>query len=89
MEKYIQLVEEFDTEPKDEEILGSYLQVEAAEGVNVTRAVPRNPPVQKKKKKSDVHQTKDIRKFFNRDQNGRTEENSNQTKKTNKRKAKS
>ena len=89
MEKYIQLVEEFDTEPKDEEILGSYLQVEAAEGVNVTRAVPRNPPVQKKKKKSDVQQTKDIRKFFNRDQNGRTEENSNQTKKTNKRKAKS
>ena len=53
MEKYIQLVQEFYTEPKDGEILGSYLQVEAAaEGVNVTRAVPRNPPVQKKKKKS-------------------------------------
>ena len=83
MEKYIQLVQEFYTEPKDEEILGSYLQVEAAEGINVTRAVPRNPPVQKKKKKSDVQQTKAIRKFFNRDQNGRTEENSNQTKKTN------
>ena len=68
--------------------MGSYLQVEAAEGVNVTRAVPRNPPVQKKKKRSDEQQTKDIQKFFNRDQNGRTEENSNQTtKKTNKRKA--
>ena len=51
MEKCIQLVEEFDTEPKDEEILGSYLQVEAAKGVNVTRAVPRNPPVQKKRPK--------------------------------------
>ena len=35
-----------------------------------------------------MQQTKDIRKFFNRDQNGRTEENRNQTtKKTNKRKA--
>ena len=45
MEKYIQLVQEFYTEPKDEKILGSYLQVEAAEGVNVTRAVPRNPQV--------------------------------------------
>ena len=88
MEKYIQLLQEFYTEPKDEEILGSYVQVEAAEGVNVTLAVPRNPPVQKKKKKSDVQQKKDIQKFFNRDQNGRTEENSNQTtKKTNKRKA--
>ena len=88
MEKYIQLVQEFYTEPKDEEILGSYLQVEVAEGDKVTRAVPRNLPVQKKKKKSNVQQTKDIRKFFNRDQNGRTEENSNQTtKKTNKRKA--
>ena len=50
MEKYIQLVQEFYTEPKDEDILGSYLHVEAAEGVSVTRAVPRNPPVQKKKK---------------------------------------
>ena len=64
MEKYIQFVQEFYTEPKDEDILGSYLQVEAAEGVNVTRAVPRNPPVQKRKKKSDVQQTKDIRKFL-------------------------
>ena len=62
----ISRVTKFYTEPKDEEILDSYLQVEAAESVNVTQAVPRNPPVQKKKKKSDVQQTKDIRKLFNR-----------------------
>ena len=84
MEKYIQLVQRFYTEPKDEEILGSYLQVEAAE---IVVAAPRNLPVQKKKKQLDVPRTKDIRKFFNNEQNGRPGEGNNQAKKTtNKRK---
>ena len=64
MEKYIQLVQEFYPAPKDEGILGSYLKVEAAEGVNVTRAVPRNPPVQKKVEKVRCATNKGHSKVF-------------------------
>ena len=60
MEKYNQLVQKLYTEPKDEHILGSFLQIETTDDV---AKVPR--AVSKPKNKSEV-QTKDIRNFFER-----------------------
>ena len=64
LEKYLQLVEELYIEPKNEEILGSFLHVALEE--------PAPPPAKKKTKKSrkssasnDNHpEQKDIRSFF-------------------------
>ena len=74
MEKYIQLVKELYTEPKDEEILCSYLHAEAT-GVDLPIPLPRNVPVPKRRKKSSDVQTKDIRNFFNRNQTQRSNQN--------------
>ena len=69
MEKYRQLVQELYTEPKDEEILGSFLHAEAS-GNDLTIAASSITPVPKIKKKPEV-QMKDIRKLFNRNQTQR------------------
>ena len=65
MEKYIQLVKELYTEPKDEEILGFYLHAEAT-GVDLPIPLPINEPVPKRRKKSPDVQMKGIRSFLNR-----------------------
>ena len=74
IEKYIQLVKELYTEPKDEEIISSYLHVEAT-GVDWPIPLPRNAPVPKTRKKSSDVQMKDIRNFFNRNQTQRSNQN--------------
>ena len=72
MEKYIQLVQELYTEPKDEEILGSFLQVETGGANNDVARVTRSESEPKKKKRQSEVQTKDIRNFFDRNNNQRT-----------------
>lgn len=66
MEKYIKLVQELYTEPKDEDILGSFLQLET--GNNAVARIPRaeSESEPKKKKSKPEVQTKDIRSFFDR-----------------------
>ena len=56
-------MKELYTEPKDEEILGSYLHAEAT-GVDLPIPLPRNAPVPKRRKNSSDVQMKDIRKSF-------------------------
>ena len=63
MEEYIQLVKELYTEPKIEEILGSYFYAETT-GVDLPIPLPRNAPVPKRRKKSSDVQMKDIRNFL-------------------------
>ena len=59
MEKYKQLVQELYTEPKDEEIIGSFLETVEAEAT--TDRVNKEKP----KKKTDVNvKPKDIRAFL-------------------------
>ena len=55
MEKYAQLVKELYTEPKNEEILGSFLQAETTEDASINVA-PRNVRAPKKKKRSKSKQ---------------------------------
>ena len=69
MEKYRQLVQELYTEPKDEEILGSFLHAES-NGNDLTIAASNITPVPKIKKMPEV-QMKDIRRFFNRNKTQR------------------
>ena len=52
------------TEPKDEDILGSFLQVETT-GTDDVGKVPRAVPEPKKRKNKSEVQTKDIRIFLN------------------------
>ena len=65
MEKYIQLVQKLYTEPKDEDILGSFLQVETTSTDDVAKVRRAVSEPKKRKNKSEV-QTKDIRNFFER-----------------------
>ena len=65
MEKYIQLAQELYTEPKDEDILGSFWQVETT-GTDDVAKVPRAVYETKKRKNKSEVQTKDIRIFFER-----------------------
>ena len=65
MEKYIQLVQKLYTEPKDEDILGSFLLVETT-GTDDVAKVPRALSEPKERKKKSEVQTKDIRNFFER-----------------------
>ena len=65
MEKYIQLVQKLYMEPKDEDILGSFLQVETT-GTDDVAKVPRAVSEPKKRKNKSEVQTKDIRNFFER-----------------------
>ena len=65
MEKYIQLVQKLYTEPKDEDILGSFLQVETTDTDDVAK-IPRAVSEPKKRKNKSEVQTKDIRNFFER-----------------------
>ena len=74
MEKYIQLVQELYTEPKDEDILGSFLQADAT-GINAVVRVPRDVPEPKKKKNKSEVQTKDIQNFFDGNNNQRAHAN--------------
>ena len=69
MEKYRQLVQELYTDPKDEELFGSFLHAEA-NGNALTIAASSIAPVPKILKKPEV-QMQDIRKFFNRNQTQR------------------
>ena len=62
IEKYRQLVQELYTEPKDKEILGSFLLAEA-NGNDLTIAALSIAPVPKIKKKPEV-QMKDIQSFL-------------------------
>ena len=64
MEKYIHLlVQKMYTEPKDEDMLGSFLQVETT-GTDDVAKVPRAVSEPKKRKNKSEVQTKDIRNFF-------------------------
>ena len=74
MERHIQLVKELYTEPKNEEILGSYLHAEAT-GVDLPIPLPRNSPLSKRRKRSSDVQMKDIRNFLNRNQTQRSNQN--------------
>ena len=65
MEKHIQLVQKLYTEPKDEDILGSLLQVETTGTDDVAKVLRAVSEPKKRKNKSGV-QTKDIRNFFER-----------------------
>ena len=57
MEKYIQLVQKLYTEPNDEDILGSFVQVETT-GTDEVAKVPRAVSEPKKRKnKSEVKTT--------------------------------
>ena len=56
-------MKELYTEPKDEEILGSYLHAEAT-GVDLPIPLPRNSPVPKRRKKLSDVKMKDLRNFL-------------------------
>ena len=58
MEKYKQLVAELYLEPKDEEVLGSYLERENQGDIE------KAPPTQNKEKERKESGVKDIRTFF-------------------------
>ena len=79
MEKYIQVVKELYTEPKDEKILGSYLHAEAS-GVDLPIPLLRNAPVRKRRKKLSDVQMKDIRNFLNRNQTQTSNQNHSSSK---------
>ena len=61
--KHIQLVQKLYTEPNNEDILGSFLQVETT-GTDDVAKVPRAVSEPKKRKNKFEVQTKDIRNFF-------------------------
>ena len=63
MEKYIVLVLKLYVEPKDEDILGSFFQVETT-GTDDVAKVPRAAAETKNRKNKSEVQTKDIRNFF-------------------------
>ena len=64
MEKYKQLVQQLYIEPKNEEILGSFLQAnETIDGVE-TQPVPKKAKVKRKQTDKTVNRQKDIRHFF-------------------------
>ena len=65
MEKYIQLVQKLYTEPKDEDTLSSFLQVETTGTDDVAKVLTAVSEPKKRKNKSEVR-TKDIRNFFER-----------------------
>ena len=65
MVKYIQLVQKLHTEPKDEDILGSFLEVKTT-GTDDAAKVPRDVSEPKKRKNRSEFQTKDNRNFFER-----------------------
>jgi len=58
LEKYKSLVQELYLEPKEEEVLGNYLQP-----MHQVIDLPENPTTNKKKRKLDNSKTKDIRSF--------------------------
>ena len=62
MEKFIQFVKELYTEPKDKEILGSYLHAEAT-GVDLPVPLPRNAPVPKRRKSYLMYKWKTLEIF--------------------------
>ena len=61
LERYKKLVEETYTEPKNEEILGSYIN--KLQNEELEDRVPRREKKRKRKEKAPV-KTKDIRRFF-------------------------
>ena len=63
MEKYIQLVQKLYTKPQDEDILGSFLQVESTGNDDVAKVLRAVSEPKKRKNKSEVR-TKDIQNFF-------------------------
>ena len=64
MEKYKQLVQQFYIEPKNEEVLGLFLQ--ANETIDGVKAQPVSEKVKVKRKQTDktVDRQKDIRHFL-------------------------
>ena len=64
MEKYKQIVEELYTEPKDEQILGSFLELDPDEQMHTTCTNNMPGPKKIKKKINAQPATKDIRNFF-------------------------
>ena len=64
MEKYKQLVQQLYIQPKNEEILGSFLQpIETIDGVEA-QPVLKNAKVKRKQTSKTVNRQKDIRRFF-------------------------
>ena len=64
IEKYKQLVQQFYIEPKNEEILGSFLKVnETIDGVEA-QPVSRKAKVKRKQTDKVVNRQKDIRHYF-------------------------
>ena len=71
MEKYIQLAQKLYPEPKDEDVLRSFSQVETT-GTDDVAKVPRAVSEPKKRKNKSEVQTRDMRNFFERNSKQKT-----------------
>ena len=72
-ERYSMLVEELYVEPKEEEIVGSFILVNDSENMDGDFSIHQRstrPGKQPSKPKETTYKSKDIRTFFNKERNG-------------------